>query len=257
MRLGQKLLLLSFMVGGCSKPQSSSAPVPQPTEADASAISALPSAARFALLHVTVVDVAGAVEEPDRAVVVDGDRIVAVVAADAVPASPPARLLDARGKYIIPGLWDMHVHFADPSSAKLFIANGVTGVRVMWGNPPFAAGMERFHFDMRDAFDKKTAVGPRMLISSQILDGPRPIWPNSEAAAPGAEHCVLARGRGVTRCPPSTYDEFVREAEDGAIPRHSCSTFAGRGRGGRPSNAWVSGSRSRAGTAAGTCRRYR
>ena len=92
---------------------------------------------------------------------------------------PPARTLDETGKFLIPGLWDMHVHFADPASPKLFIANGVLGVRVMWGNPRFAPGMERFHFDMRDAFDKQALVGPRMVIASNILDGPKPTWPGS------------------------------------------------------------------------------
>jgi imidazolonepropionase-like amidohydrolase len=75
----------------------------------------------------------------------------------------------------------MHVHFADPASPELFVANGVTGVRVMWGNPPFAPGMERFHFDMRDSFDKQEQIGPRMVIASNIMDGPKPVWPNSLA----------------------------------------------------------------------------
>jgi hypothetical protein len=153
---------------------STSGPVP-----DAAAPPASPT--RFALVHVTVVDVTTGTEQLDRAVLVDGDRIAAIVASDAVPASPPSRHIDLPGKFVIPGLWDMHVHFADPASAKLFVANGVTGVRVMWGNPPFLPGMERFHFDMRDAFDQKKTIGPRMVIASQLLDGPKPIWPNSVA----------------------------------------------------------------------------
>src|SRR5579864_986579 len=86
--------------------------------------------ARFALVHVTVVDPGDGSEARDRAVVVEGDRIVAVVAAGELPAAPPVRAIEANGKYVIPGLWDMHVHFADPNSGKLFVASGVTGVRV-------------------------------------------------------------------------------------------------------------------------------
>jgi imidazolonepropionase-like amidohydrolase len=147
---------------------------------------------RIALLHVTVIDPRDGSAQPDRTVVVDGDVIAAVVPSGGpLPASGAGatvpRIVDAQGKFIVPGLWDMHVHFADPGSAKLFIANGVTGVRVMWGNPRFAPGMERFHFEMREAFDKGAEVGPRMVIASQILDGPTPIWPNSVALSTPAE----------------------------------------------------------------------
>jgi imidazolonepropionase-like amidohydrolase len=142
-----------------------------------------PTTTRTALLHVTVVDPSNGTETADRAVVFEGDRIVAVVASDALPATPPTRTIDGRGKFVIPGLWDMHVHFSDPPSPPLFIANGVTGVRVMWGNPQFGPKPERFHHEWRDAFDRKEQVGPRMVIASNIMDGPHPIWPNSLALA--------------------------------------------------------------------------
>jgi hypothetical protein len=182
---------------------------------------------RFALVHATVIDVTNGARQADRTVVVDGDEIVAVVNGDAVPDTPPARTIDARGKYLIPGLWDMHVHFADPASAKLFIANGVTGVRVMWGNPPFAPGMERFHFDMRDAFDKKTEIGPRMVISSQLLDGPKPFWPNSiSLATPDEARKTVddAKASGVdfikvySRLPREVYFTIADESKKQGLP---------------------------------------
>jgi imidazolonepropionase-like amidohydrolase len=77
----------------------------------------------------------------------------------------------------------MHVHFNDPINGKLFVANGVTGVRVMWGNPRFGGGVERLHSTLRDAYDKGDQVGPRMVIASTILDGPKPVWPTSAALA--------------------------------------------------------------------------
>jgi hypothetical protein len=101
---------------------------------------------------------------------------VAVGPAASAPAAQ--RVIDAHGKWVIPGLWDMHVHFADPAWADLFVANGVTGVRVMWGNPAFR-GPNRMHFDMRDAYDRGDSVGPRMIIASNIMDGPKPTWPHS------------------------------------------------------------------------------
>lgn len=165
---------------------SVSAPVPSASTPRKDAGDAEAPATRFALMHVTVIDVASGSEQTDRAVVVDGDRIVAVVPSAELPASPPARAIEAKGKWVIPGLWDMHVHMAEPTAGKLFIANGVTGVRVMWGNPPFQGRVNRYHFDLRDAFEAKREVGPRMVIASQ-MDGPKPIWPNSVALHSPAE----------------------------------------------------------------------
>jgi imidazolonepropionase-like amidohydrolase len=159
-----------------------SSPQPPPPVAPSRALVLSPSA--FALAHTTVVDVAGGVELRDRTVVVDGDRIAAVLEGDAPPG---AKVIDARDKWIIPGLWDMHVHFADPNSATLFVANGVTGVRVMWGNPQFGPGPERIHDDLRDAIAQGKRIGPRMIIASNIMDGPKPTWPKSLALATADE----------------------------------------------------------------------
>jgi imidazolonepropionase-like amidohydrolase len=142
-----------------------------------------------ALIHVNVVDVVSGSVVRDRSVILDGDRIVAVTAAitaaDASPAT--AKIVDGHGKWLIPGLWDMHVHFGDPQSGRLFIANGVTGVRVMWGNPSYDGTPNHVHYELRDAFDKGDRVGPRMVIGSNIFDGPKPVWPNSLALTTPAE----------------------------------------------------------------------
>lgn len=138
-----------------------------------------PSTARLVLTHVTVIDVAKGIPQPDQTVVIEGDKIVSVGPHEEVPASPETMVVDAGGKYLIPGLWDMHVHFLDTDSARLFVANGVTGVRVMWGNPRFGPGTERVHDDLRDSYEGRKAIGPRMMIASQLLDGPNPIWSSS------------------------------------------------------------------------------
>jgi imidazolonepropionase-like amidohydrolase len=138
---------------------------------------------RIALTHATILDVASGASQADRTIVVEGDRIVSVSPSSSKPAPDVGRTIDASGKYIIPGLWDMHVHFLAQNSGKLFVANGVTGVRVMWGNPRFAPRRDRMHFDFRDEYEARSSVGPRMIIASQILDGPKPVWPNSVALA--------------------------------------------------------------------------
>src|SRR6478672_1895722 len=79
----------------------------------------------LAITGVTVIDVATGAAAPNRTVLVRGDRIAAVGATGEVAVPAGAETLDAAGKFLIPGLWDMHVHIAGPDYLKLFLANGV------------------------------------------------------------------------------------------------------------------------------------
>lgn len=98
--------------------------------------------------HVTVIDATGAPPKPDVTVQIEDGRITLVGnessrRKDGSRANGPATSIDGSGKYLIPGLWDMHVHLAgvnaDPKWSKetllpLLVANGITGVRDMGGN---------------------------------------------------------------------------------------------------------------------------
>src|SRR5437899_1928961 len=100
--------------------------------------------AALVILHVTVINPATSSVQPDRAVVVSGSHITAVSASTGFQIPGHARVIDGAGQFLIPGLWDMHVHsaFGDwfPGGRDiilpLFIANGVTGVRDMGGDAP-------------------------------------------------------------------------------------------------------------------------
>ena len=85
-------------------------------------------AAAVAITHVTVIDVSGGPSLHNATVVVRGNRIAGVGPSDSVPTPADAQVVDGRGKFLIPGLWDMHVHAAWPNIAdplsKLFVANG-------------------------------------------------------------------------------------------------------------------------------------
>jgi imidazolonepropionase-like amidohydrolase len=124
------------------------------------------------LIHATVIDPGSATVRPDQTVVIDGQRIAQVGDAARIAVPPHARIIDATGQYLIPGLWDMHVHsaFGDwfPGGRDvilpLFIANGVTGVRDMGGDVNVLTGW-------RDSIMAGTLVGPRMVISGPMLDG--------------------------------------------------------------------------------------
>src|SRR5688572_179555 len=80
---------------------------------------------------VTVVDVEAGKLVPDRAVVVVGGSIASVVPVGGFTPPDGATVIQAAGKYLIPGLWDMHVHHVFPWTGQLdlALANGITGVR--------------------------------------------------------------------------------------------------------------------------------
>ena len=91
----------------------------------------------LAIERVTVIDATGRAAEADRTVLIDRDRIAAIGPSKTTAVPKNARVVDGSGKFLIPGLWDMHVHGASdtraPWSHLLFLANGVVGVRDMSG----------------------------------------------------------------------------------------------------------------------------
>jgi imidazolonepropionase-like amidohydrolase len=105
-------------------------------------------------------------------VVIEGNRIVTVGSSTSTPAK--GRVVDAKGLYIIPGLWDMHTHayfgwpreFGDAYVLPLFIANGVTGIRDMGSDLDAIIRARR-------EVAAHTLVGPRMVVSGPMLDGPQ------------------------------------------------------------------------------------
>ena len=139
-----------------------------------------PQPISVAFTHVTVIDATGAPARPDMTVVIAGDRITELDPAKNVRVPKDARVVDATGKFLIPGLWDMHVHWNDLKDyLPLFIAKGITGVRLMSGQP--------FHHQWRKEIENGTLLGPRMIIASTIVDGPKPWWRNSIAVSNEAE----------------------------------------------------------------------
>jgi Amidohydrolase family len=121
------------------------------------------------ITHVTVVDVATGKELPDQTVVLQGERILSVSAFDS--ANPPqGHVIDGHGKFLIPGLWDMHVHIQDLEDLPLYVANGVTGVRLMFGSK---------HTPSLRAQIASAPVAPEVIFGSAIVDGDPPVWPGS------------------------------------------------------------------------------
>ena len=91
----------------------------------------------IAITHVSVIDGADPAPRTDQTVVIRGNLVVAVGPSRSTRAPGGARVVDGRGKFLIPGLWDMHVHTTMVGGRELlalYVANGVTGVRDMAGD---------------------------------------------------------------------------------------------------------------------------
>lgn len=148
------------------------------------ASSAAPSTAApaLAITNVTVVDVTGGPSRPGQTVVVSGNRITGVGPAAGTQVPRGARVVDGTGKYVIPGLWDMHSHITmfGRTGLNLYLAHGVTGIRDMGG--------ERFAVvkALRDSVAAGRIMGPRMRIASPIVENQRWLaWTKDMSARAG------------------------------------------------------------------------
>jgi hypothetical protein len=126
------------------------------------------SQSTIAITHVSVIDVAAGTTRPDNTVLIKGNRISYEGPSSSARIPSHARVIEGRGKYLIPGLWDMHTHdfvsaFAD-FAGPLMIANGVTGAREMG-----------YYVDTtlswRAAIASGSEIGPR-LVAGVRVDGP-------------------------------------------------------------------------------------
>jgi imidazolonepropionase-like amidohydrolase len=117
----------------------------------------------LALVAATVLPMARAAPAGPHTIVVEQGVIRAVGPSGATPPPPGARVLDCTGRYVMPGLADMHGHVSHPASAMLWLAHGITTVRDMWGSP--------VQLRWREEVRSGALVGPRMIPASPYLDG--------------------------------------------------------------------------------------
>jgi imidazolonepropionase-like amidohydrolase len=127
----------------------------------------------LAIEHVTLVPMVSAELLADHTLLVRDGRIAALGPSATVAIPPEAHRINGRGKFLMPGLADMHVHVWDENDLFLFVANGVTTVRNLFGNP--------LHLDWRAKIERRELVGPRLYTAGPIIDGENPVWPGSLA----------------------------------------------------------------------------
>jgi imidazolonepropionase-like amidohydrolase len=154
---------------------------------------------------------------PAHAVIVEGGTIAWVGAMADLVVPDGARLVEGAGRYLLPGLADMHVHM-DGADVPLFLANGITTVREMNG----AAS----HLALRDSIRAGQRVGPRMFVTSALLAGAEQPWRHKlvpdaaaaeriarEAAAAGYDALKVYDGLG-----PEAYRALVEAGADTGLP---------------------------------------
>jgi imidazolonepropionase-like amidohydrolase len=136
------------------------------------------------LSDVTVIDGTGEAPRANRTVIITGDRIARIVDASVSTVPKGARVIQARGKFLIPGLWDMHVHLT-ASALPALVAHGVTGVRDM-GN--ILSDVDSWRAQIAGG----TRVGPRIFRVGPTLNG-QAFGPAHVAIASDAEARAAVR----------------------------------------------------------------
>jgi imidazolonepropionase-like amidohydrolase len=159
----------------------------------------------LAFVGATVIDVVSGKPVPDQTVIVEGDKITAVAPTARAKVPDGVRRIDAKGKFLIPGLWDMHVHIGGPDYLALFVANGVTGVRDLHAFFPAAT------LGLRDGVREGKMLGPRIVAAGALIDGRQAVWPGALIAKTPEE------GREAVRKLKEMKADFVKVYE--SLPR--------------------------------------
>jgi len=121
----------------------------------------------LALVGGTLIDGTGAEPVPDAVVLIQKGRIVAAGPRSKVRIPKGAEKVDAHGKTILPGLWDMHAHFEQVEWGPIYLAAGATTVRDCGNEFEFTTAV-------RDAIANGHGLGPRLLLAG-IVDGSGPL----------------------------------------------------------------------------------
>jgi len=127
----------------------------------------------------------------NQTVTVSDGRIVSIDATDGNKVPDGTNRIDGKNRYLLPGLADMHVHQWNEGDLLLFLANGVTTIRNMWGT-----GRQLV---WRDMITRGQLLGPTMYTAGPLLDGKPPIW----------------NGSGVIETTNEAEEEVVREKKAG------------------------------------------
>jgi imidazolonepropionase-like amidohydrolase len=132
----------------------------------------------FAIVGARLIDGRGGPAVENSAVVVRDGRIVAAGAAATVSVPAGMRVIHAEGKSLLPGLWDMHVHYSGVDFGPALLAAGVTTARDCGGEYEFLTAV-------RDKIDRDHGLGPKLLLAGLIDGGGPQGFGYAQAKTPG------------------------------------------------------------------------
>lgn len=176
-----------------------------------------PATPTVAIVGATVVPMDREVRLPDHTVIVADGTIQWVGPDDEASIPADATRIDGRGRYLFPGLADMHVH-SDESSLALLLANGVTTARELNGSDD--------HIRWRDEIAAGKRRGPRLFVSSTLLTGESFPVRHIVVTEPGQGRDLVRRfaagGYDLIKIydglSPAVYDAIIREARSVGLP---------------------------------------
>jgi imidazolonepropionase-like amidohydrolase len=136
-----------------------------------------PRSSVVAITHVTVIDMTGASPASDQTVLIEKEKIIALGPSISIAIPPAAQILDARGKFLIPALSDMHLHLTgagEPGGSRefflpLLLANGIASVRDMGG---YLDSL----IPLRKEIEEGKRLGPHIIFAGPYLDGDPPAF---------------------------------------------------------------------------------
>jgi imidazolonepropionase-like amidohydrolase len=128
---------------------------------------------QIAITHVTIIDIHDGSAKPEMTVLISGNRIIAVAPSKETTVPKQIPVTDGRGKFLIPGLWDMHIHSdGDERTLRMLVDWGITGARDMAGDVTKLT-------EARQRIASHDWTGPRLLVAGPRLNGP-PAEPDTD-----------------------------------------------------------------------------
>ncbi len=140
----------------------------------------------FAISGATLVDATGAPPIHDSVVVVRNGRIAAAGPRGQVAMPAGIAVVDAKGKVMLPGLWEMHTHFSGVEFGPALLAAGVTTARDCGGEFDYLVAQ-------RDAVEKRAALSPRLLLAGLVDAGGLKAFGHVTAETPEEGRAVVRR----------------------------------------------------------------
>ena len=188
--------------------------------------------ADVAIKNVNIIDAQKGLQA-HKTVFLKGNRIIKITGSEAPTISSPTKLIDGTNKYLIPGLWDAHVHLSfikelTPAMFRLFLAHGITSIRDTGGQLPLV-------LPEREKARKDPKNTPRVMIAGPLLDGVPTVYDGStpfnphlgigagsvEQAAKNADEMIAAKVdllKAYEMLTPEAFQTIINKGKNAGLP---------------------------------------